>query len=67
MRARVEYRCPDHTDPYDCPDTLVVKRTDGSFGLAIHDGGSSAVGIRFCPWCGATLPTPPSGRTIDLG
>ena len=45
MRAKVDYRCPDHADPHDCPDNLVVRRKDGSFGLPIHDGGSSAVGI----------------------
>ncbi|WP_436666040.1 DUF6980 family protein [Priestia megaterium] len=21
----------------------------------IHDGGSSTIGISFCPWCGAEL------------
>ncbi|WP_372497657.1 DUF6980 family protein [Priestia megaterium] len=21
----------------------------------IHDGGSSIIGISFCPWCGAKL------------
>jgi hypothetical protein len=29
--------------------------TDGVNGLIIHDGGSSSIGIAFCPWCGSTL------------
>ncbi|MFB9422507.1 DUF6980 family protein [Nonomuraea rubra] len=27
-----------------------------SYGLPIHDGGSSSIAIRYCPWCGARLP-----------
>ena len=26
------------------------------YGLIIHDGGSSALLIQFCPWCGTKLP-----------
>jgi hypothetical protein len=58
MSLQVEYRCPDHADPQDCPDNLVIRWKDDSFGLPIHDGGSSSVDIRFCPWCGSPL----SGR-----
>jgi hypothetical protein len=56
MRTHVEYRCSDHPDPYDCPDNVVVRTQDGSFGLPVHDGGQSHIVIRFCPWCGAALP-----------
>jgi hypothetical protein len=46
--------CPDHTDPWDCPDVLVVKLRNG-FGLPIRDGGCSYVRITHCPWCGKPL------------
>jgi hypothetical protein len=59
LRYHVLYRCPQHHDPYDCPDNTVVWVPAGYFGLPIHDGGSSHVVIRFCPWCGARLPEAP--------
>ena len=48
--------CPDHADPFDCPDRVVVRFRDGSYGLPIRDGGTSAIGIAHCPWCGSRLP-----------
>lgn len=27
------------------------------FGIPIHDGGSSHIEIKFCPWCGTELST----------
>ena len=26
------------------------------YGLIIHDGGSSYIDIKYCPWCGSKLP-----------
>ena len=47
----------DHPDPSDCPDGLIAAPENGAeFGIRIHDGGSSFVSIRYCPWCGAQLP-----------
>jgi hypothetical protein len=57
MHHEVERTCEQHRDRFECPDCLVAIRADGSFGLIIHDGGSSSIRIWFCPWCGATLPT----------
>lgn len=56
LSTHTEYRCPDHPDPYDCPDNVVVRAKDGSFGLPIHDGGGSHIAISHCPWCGSELP-----------
>jgi hypothetical protein len=28
------------------------------YGIPVHDGGSSQLGIAFCPWCGTKLPIP---------
>ena len=61
MQYQVEYRCEQHPDPYDCPDNVIVKADAGYFGLPVHDGGSSHIVIRFCPWCGTELPGRPGG------
>lgn len=52
--------CTVHEDRYACPDTLLVQHKDGDIGIIIHDGGSSSIAIRYCPWCGSKLkgPTP---------
>ena len=56
MRAALEDRCDSHPDRFQCPDALVAfNEKRQSFGLIIHDGGSSVKAIDFCPWCGADL------------
>lgn len=47
--------CAVHTDRSDCPDAFIAEM-NGGYGLMVHDGGSSAIEIAFCPWCGAGLP-----------
>lgn len=59
LRGQVEAICPDHPDPWDCADAVVVRLLDGSYGLPVHDGGSSWITISHCPWCGSVLPAPP--------
>lgn len=50
--------CQQHTDPFDCPDVLVLYNpTDKRAALPIRDGGSSRVSISYCPWCGVELNT----------
>jgi hypothetical protein len=56
MRWQLEFRCADHADLSDCPDSLVVVlENPARFGIRVHDGGTSFVAIRYCPWCGANL------------
>lgn len=57
MRSQFTHECEQHPDPFECPDVLVVyvPKYD-EFGLPIHDGGSSYLLIRHCPWCGTSLP-----------
>ena len=55
MRYHATQTCPDHADPFDCPDRVVVRSANGDYGLPIHDGGSSVIGIDHCPWCGTRL------------
>lgn len=56
MRRQLEFTCDAHPDLTDCPDSLIVHQRDsGEFAVRIHDGGSSSVTIRHCPWCGEDL------------
>jgi hypothetical protein len=57
MREELNKSCRAHLNPFECADTLVgyVPKYD-EYGLIVRDGGSSMVGIAFCPWCGASLP-----------
>jgi hypothetical protein len=56
MSRQIQHTCEAHPDLNDCPDSLVVYRSEtGEFGLRIHDGGSSSMAIRHCPWCGTDL------------
>jgi len=56
MAAQLERQCAEHPNRFDCPDALVAYfPKDGSYGLIVHDGGSSTISIAFCPWCGARL------------
>jgi len=38
---------------YDCVITHYKKGK--TFGIPIHDGGSSFIEIKYCPWCGKKL------------
>ena len=65
LREEVERRCEEHPDRFDCPDCLIdYSDRWRSYGIMIHDGGSSSIAIQFCPWCGTRLPEPVE---IDLG
>ncbi|MBU2978787.1 hypothetical protein [Alteromonas sp. C1M14] len=57
MEKSVTLDCDQHPDIYSCPDVLVryIPKFD-EYGIIIHDGGSAASEIKFCPWCGNTLP-----------
>ncbi|MCP2362708.1 hypothetical protein HD597_009728 [Nonomuraea thailandensis] len=57
MATRLEHACDLHPEPFDCPDAVVTFLAEyRGYGLPIHDGGSSFIAIRHCPWCGARLP-----------
>lgn len=48
--------CIQHPNPFECPDSLVAfDKANCTYGLIIHDGGSSYISIEFCPWCGTAL------------
>jgi hypothetical protein len=62
MDYQVNQQCQEHTNRADCPDALISFSQSG-YGLIIHDGGSSVVGINFCPWCGAEISK--TGKSSD--
>ncbi|HSE22417.1 MAG TPA: hypothetical protein VLB68_12200 [Pyrinomonadaceae bacterium] len=73
MDTEVNRKCAEHSDPFDCPDHTVYYSTEfKEYGIVVHDGGSSYSVIRYCPWCGSSLPTSSrvtgtlEGRTTEI-
>jgi hypothetical protein len=57
MTERINHKCQQHDDPFECPDNLVYYSPKfDEYGLIVHDGGSSYIKIEFCPWCGTNVP-----------
>lgn len=54
MTAQMAKVCPNHDDPWDCPDYVIVERK-GGFGIPIRDGGRSYMRLYYCPWCATQL------------
>ncbi|MBM7845439.1 DUF6980 family protein [Herpetosiphon giganteus] len=47
-----EFHCDQHSDPYECPDALIVySKKNADFGI-IHGDRTSYIQIKYCPWCG---------------
>jgi len=68
MRANVENTCAQHQKRSDCPDCLIsYSERWNAYGIMIHDGGSSSIGIQFCPWCGQHLPKTDEMDLDNLG
>lgn len=56
MTNKANYICDIHPDPYDCPDNLIDYSPKlEEYSLIVHDGGTSSIRIKFCPWCGKKL------------
>ena len=63
MSAALAFECEQHTDPFDCSDTLIVfHEVFGEYGLPVRDGGASYLIISNCPFCGTR---PPESRRVD--
>jgi len=57
MAAALSQACPQHDDPFECPDNLLYWSPPlDEYGLIVHDGGASYVLVAACPWCGRKLP-----------
>ncbi|MGW7258388.1 DUF6980 family protein [Streptomyces sp. NPDC054834] len=67
MTRQVNWLCDQHPDPFDCPDALIgFTPKFQEYGLIIHDGGTSSIGIDFCPWCGQRLPESQRDRWFEV-
>ncbi|WP_211290371.1 DUF6980 family protein [Flavobacterium croceum] len=56
MKYHSEFKCDIHKDDFDCPDKIIYStKKNKEFGIIIHDGGTSFIKIKFCPWCGKKL------------
>ncbi|HEX6507101.1 MAG TPA: hypothetical protein VF221_05660 [Chloroflexota bacterium] len=70
MKQQIEYRCPTHPNPFDCPDNAVVyvQRFD-EYGLPIRNGpngqAQSYLVFSHCPWCGSALPESKRDRYFE--
>ncbi|WP_394354718.1 DUF6980 family protein [Aquipseudomonas alcaligenes] len=66
MKSQVNHRCDLHTGVFECPDHL-IKYSDkfNEYGIVIHDGGTSSITIKFCPWCGSRLPESKRDQWFD--
>ncbi len=40
---------------YNNADVIINKWGNGTYGIPIHDGGTSVIEISHCPWCGSKL------------
>lgn len=49
--------CPEHPDPFDCPETVVIhQREFDEYAIPVRTEPGSLVPISHCPWCGTSLP-----------
>jgi hypothetical protein len=57
MTHFINWSCKQHSNPFDCPDCIMLyfNKFD-EYGIPIHDGGTSCIIIKYCPWCGKKLP-----------
>lgn len=56
----MEYYCSlatGNSEDYCLSDAIMiyVEKFD-EYGIIVHDGGESFIGIQYCPWCGKELP-----------
>jgi hypothetical protein len=56
MKYHCEFKCDVHNDQFDCPDRIIYfSQKTNEYGIIIHDGGSSWISIKYCPWCGIQI------------
>jgi hypothetical protein len=57
MSEALKVNCDIHSNKFECPDTIIsYTKKFNEYGIIIHDGGTSSIRIRYCPWCGTKLP-----------
>jgi len=59
MTQQVEYKCPQHPDPFDCQRALIYYNAKlDEYGIIEHSecGNRVYIKMEFCPFCGVKLP-----------
>ncbi len=57
MSFQVNKSCDQHSDRWDCGDSVVVYLPYfDEYGLPLRDGGTSMILVQHCPFCGTELP-----------
>jgi len=60
--------CEQHSNPWDCPNNVVVHDGKKNFGIPIRTGeegsATSMIGIEYCPWCGKKIPEKPKLKLL---
>lgn len=60
MAEKATQTCDEH-GRYECANVVMHRYGDADngfwFGIPVHDGGTSAIAIEYCPWCGTKLPS----------
>lgn len=57
MGEYLNQTCEEHGP--DCPEQILRTFNSGLIAIPVRDGGSSAVPIHYCPWCGHQLTPRP--------
>jgi len=68
MTQQVEYKCPQHADPFDCYRVLICYIAEwDEYGIIEHgeSGNHVYIKIEFCPFCGVKLPESKSDLWFD--
>lgn len=64
--AQPPHACPDMVRALEDDDVPIVYWDNvREYGVRILDGGTSILVVRFCPWCGAPLPTSLRSKRAD--
>jgi hypothetical protein len=54
FKQNAVHKCRMH-DKFECADTLLVYLKSHGWGISIKDGGTAAVIMNFCPFCGTKI------------
>jgi len=55
--SSMKFCCPQMETAVNDPTVPVIFEPKfREFGIRVLDGGTSSIGISFCPWCGQKLP-----------
>jgi len=64
----MKHCCKEMTDNLqDEDEILYFFKEFNEYLIPVHDGGSSGIVIRYCPWCGQRLPESAREKTFPKG